>query len=76
MVPVLLHGTKASRLLSRKSSPGSKIGTKDSLEPGQKAQSVVVVATDGEILQRGYHSNKTVATILTLGRAIVTDEGR
>ena len=32
------------RLLSRKPCPGSKIGTKASLEPGQKAKSVVVQA--------------------------------
>ena len=31
------------RLLSRKPCPGSKTGTKASLEPGQKAESVVVV---------------------------------
>ena len=33
------------RLLSQKPCPGSKTGTKASLEPGQKAESVVVVFT-------------------------------
>ena len=32
-----------SRLLSRKPYPGSKTETKASLEPGQKAESVVVI---------------------------------
>ena len=35
-------GTKTSRLLSRNPCPGSKTGTKASLEPGQKADSVLV----------------------------------
>ena len=36
-------GQKASRLLSRKPCPGSKTGTKASLEPGQKTEFVVVI---------------------------------
>ena len=42
LVLVLPPGTKASRLLSRKPSPGSKTRTKGSLEPGQTVQSAVV----------------------------------
>ena len=35
------HPEQKPRLLSRKSCPGSKIGTKASLKPGQNAESVV-----------------------------------